>query len=75
MRDFIPRFEAALAAADVACLLIDTPGDARDEAVGEPRHGRLLVNHDGHARERGGERYGQRDEAAGGKHDPWPQPP
>jgi thiamine-phosphate pyrophosphorylase len=35
LHDFVPVFEAALAAADVACLLIDAPGDARDDAVAE----------------------------------------
>lgn len=35
MRDFLQRFEPALAAADTACLLIDAPGDARDEMVEE----------------------------------------
>ncbi len=35
MRDFLATFEPALAAADIACLLIDAPGDARDEAVAE----------------------------------------
>jgi thiamine-phosphate pyrophosphorylase len=35
LRDFLATFEAALTAADVACLLIDAPLDAGDEAVGE----------------------------------------
>jgi thiamine-phosphate pyrophosphorylase len=35
LRDFVPVFEAALAAADVACLLIDAPNDAHDDAVAE----------------------------------------
>jgi len=35
LRDFLSQFEPALAAADIACLLIDAPADARDEAVAE----------------------------------------
>jgi thiamine-phosphate pyrophosphorylase len=33
LRDVLERFERALAAADVACLLIAAPADATDEAV------------------------------------------
>ena len=33
MRDLLPRFEAALKVADIACLLITAPADARDEDV------------------------------------------
>lgn len=39
MRDFLPKLESALKAADVACLLIAAPHDARDEdvrAIAEP---------------------------------------
>ncbi len=35
MRDFLAKFEPAIAAADIACLLIDAPSDALDEAVAE----------------------------------------
>lgn len=35
MRDFLAIFEPALAAADVACLLIDAPQDVADNAVAE----------------------------------------
>jgi thiamine-phosphate pyrophosphorylase len=35
LRDFLARFEPALAAADIACLLIDAPKEAADEAVAE----------------------------------------
>jgi len=35
LRDFIAVLEPALAAADIACLLIDAPHDARDDAVAE----------------------------------------
>jgi len=35
LREFIPRLEAALAAADVACLLVNAPSDAHDDAVAE----------------------------------------
>ena len=34
MRDFLPRLEGALEIADVACLLITSPVDARDADVG-----------------------------------------
>ena len=39
MRDFLPRFEAALKVADVACLIIAVPDETREEevrAVAEP---------------------------------------
>jgi thiamine-phosphate pyrophosphorylase len=35
LHDFLSHFEPALAAADAACLLIDAPSDASDEAVAE----------------------------------------
>jgi thiamine-phosphate pyrophosphorylase len=34
LREFLPRLEAALEAADVACLLIAAPADARDADIG-----------------------------------------
>jgi thiamine-phosphate pyrophosphorylase len=39
LRDLLPRFEAALKVADVACLVIAAPAEARDEdvrAIAEP---------------------------------------
>lgn len=35
LHDFIVQFEAALGAADIACLLIDAPADMRDDALAE----------------------------------------
>jgi thiamine-phosphate pyrophosphorylase len=35
LRDFLAQFEPALAAADIACLLIDAPQDAADNALTE----------------------------------------
>ena len=35
LHDFLARFEPALGGADIACLLIDAPGDARDDAIAE----------------------------------------
>jgi thiamine-phosphate pyrophosphorylase len=35
LRDFLGHFEATLAAADIACLLIDVTADARDAAIVE----------------------------------------
>jgi thiamine-phosphate pyrophosphorylase len=35
LHDFVPVLDASLAAADVACLLIDAPSDAHDDAIAE----------------------------------------
>jgi thiamine-phosphate pyrophosphorylase len=35
LRDFLARFEPALGAADIACLLIDAPSGAGDDAIAE----------------------------------------
>jgi len=61
--------------ADSANVTATPARDARGHAVGEPGHRRLLVHHDGHARQRAGQRDGQGDEAAGGEHDARSQAP
>src|SRR5262249_20645392 len=45
----------------------DASGEARGHTVGEAGDGRLLVNDDRYAADRGGQHDGQRDEAAGGE--------